>query len=158
MRPARLVLVAPVEARAEGPVGVVEGIAVAPVAAAVVAAVVAAVAAVPAVEAVTVKVELPVAAEAFFEVATKKAPRRKPKKAEEIIPPSAPEPVAVVDVVLAPEPAAEEPAPSGRRRAPALDDAPPRPAPPLDDGARLRPRVRRASTAMVEVVRVPKKP
>jgi hypothetical protein len=51
----------------------------------------------------------------------------------------------------------EDDPPKGRRRAPPLDDFPVRPS--RGEGAPLpRGKVRRASTAFVEVVRVPKKP
>lgn len=106
----------------------------------------------------------------------KKAPRRKPKKAEEIIPPmvtpppAPPAPVAApaAPVVPAATPAASEPVlpaaeaeePRGRRRAPPLDDLPARPRPSLNDDplGRGPPRGRpRRGPSMVEVVRVTKK-
>lgn len=167
---------APVEAKAGGrrrkAAAVVEPVEpVEPVADAVEAAPIVAPAPVPAPVPVVAVVEVE------DEQPTKKAPRRKPKKAEEIIPPMvtpppAPVAAAVVPVVpavpparaepVAPsqEPAAEAEEPRGRRRAPPLDDLPVRPRPSLNDDplGRGPPRGRpRRGPSMVEVVRVTKK-
>jgi len=84
---------------------------------------------------------------------------------ESSLPPpvAAPAPAAVAAPAAAPaaiaatpssEPELESPS-KARRRVPPLDDFPVRP--PRGDGPPLRGKVRRASTALVEVVRVPKK-
>ncbi len=116
-----------------------------------------------------------VAIEVEDDVPAKRGPRRKPKKAEEIIPPmvmpppapaAAPAPVAPVAPTASPvvaepvAPAAEPEEGRGRRRAPPLDDLPPRPRPSMNDDplGRGPPRGRpRRGPSMVEVVRVTKK-
>ena len=105
----------------------------------------------------------------------RKGPRRKPKKAEEIIPPMVAAPVVVAaEITAAPvsEPvsssvssetsadaAADEANARGRRRAPPLDDLPPRPKALMEDPlGRGPPRGRpRRPASLVEVVRVTKK-